>query len=252
MWRHRHVKPYGRPFWCIVEWRLSMFQVAHAKCSPNLTADGLTSPGTCYMWRRERTGCIVPDFPIQAPIYFYPKTAIMHRSITELRDLHHFSSHDENALLYSINRDWHVNNGSSVYSLHIAQCNHLSGNCSCLPSESPYRQMLFEVHSDQCLLLEGMKKMQNKSESQLQNHSCKTNQNHSCKTNQNHSCAQSLQVSYACYNWGYRYTYMYESVLLSISIVSTMCYYSDGSTCYQHGQETTIVSATSAVTSKQS
>ena len=50
-------KPYGRPFWCTVEWRLSMLQVAHAKCSPNLTADGLTSqvcsislPGTCYMW----------------------------------------------------------------------------------------------------------------------------------------------------------------------------------------------------------
>ena len=31
--------------------------------------------------RRERTGCIVPDFPIQ---YLYTKTAIMHRSITEL------------------------------------------------------------------------------------------------------------------------------------------------------------------------
>ena len=45
-----------------------------AKYSPNLTADGLTSqvcsislPGTCYV-RRECTGCIVPDFPIQAPI----------------------------------------------------------------------------------------------------------------------------------------------------------------------------------------
>ena len=43
-----------------------------AKYSPNLTADGLTSqvcsislPGTCYNYvRRERTGCVVPDFPI--------------------------------------------------------------------------------------------------------------------------------------------------------------------------------------------
>jgi len=50
-------KPYGRPFWCTVEWKLSMRQVAHAKCSPNLTTDGLTSqvcsislPGTCYIW----------------------------------------------------------------------------------------------------------------------------------------------------------------------------------------------------------
>jgi len=34
--------------------------------------------------RRERTGCTVPDFPIQAPIYLYTKTAIMRRSITEL------------------------------------------------------------------------------------------------------------------------------------------------------------------------
>jgi len=50
-------KPYGRPFWCTVGWRLSMLHDALAKCSPNLTADGLTSqvcsislPGTCYMW----------------------------------------------------------------------------------------------------------------------------------------------------------------------------------------------------------
>ena len=34
--------------------------------------------------RRERTGCIVPDFPMQAPIYLYTKTAVMRRSITEL------------------------------------------------------------------------------------------------------------------------------------------------------------------------
>ena len=68
-----------------------MLQVAHAKCSPNLTADGLTSqvcsiyryPVMLYV-RRERTGCIVPDFPIQVPIYLYTKTAIMRRSITGL------------------------------------------------------------------------------------------------------------------------------------------------------------------------
>jgi len=29
--------------WCTVEWRLSMLHDAHAKCSLNLTADGLTS-----------------------------------------------------------------------------------------------------------------------------------------------------------------------------------------------------------------
>ena len=46
--------------------------------------------------RRERTGCIVPDVPIQAPIYLYTKTAIM-RSYA---DLHHFSLCDENALLH--------------------------------------------------------------------------------------------------------------------------------------------------------
>ena len=34
--------------------------------------------------RCERTGCIVPGFPIQAPIYLYTKTAITCRSITEL------------------------------------------------------------------------------------------------------------------------------------------------------------------------
>jgi len=28
--------PYGWPFWCAVEWRLSMLHDAHAKCSPNL------------------------------------------------------------------------------------------------------------------------------------------------------------------------------------------------------------------------
>ena len=63
-----------------------------AKYSPNLTADGLTSqvcsislPGTCYNYvRRERTGCVVPDFPIQAPVHLYTKMAVMHRSVTEL------------------------------------------------------------------------------------------------------------------------------------------------------------------------
>ena len=34
--------------------------------------------------RCERTGCVVPDFHVQAPIYLYTKTAIMRRSITEL------------------------------------------------------------------------------------------------------------------------------------------------------------------------
>jgi len=50
-------KPYGRPLWCTVEWRLGTLHDARAKCSPNLAADGLTSqvclislPGTCYMW----------------------------------------------------------------------------------------------------------------------------------------------------------------------------------------------------------
>ena len=83
-------KPYGRPFWCAVEWRLSMLHDVRAKYSPDLTADGLTSqvcsislPGTLYV-RCERTRCIVPDFPIQAPIYLYTKTAVMHTSITEL------------------------------------------------------------------------------------------------------------------------------------------------------------------------
>jgi len=38
-----------------VERRLSMLQDAHAKCSPNLTADDLdlcsiSLPATCYMW----------------------------------------------------------------------------------------------------------------------------------------------------------------------------------------------------------
>ena len=55
----------------------------------------------------------------------------------------------------------------TVYTLHSAIT--YQETYTCLPSESPYRQMLFEVHSDQCLLLEGMKKMQNKSGSQLQN-----------------------------------------------------------------------------------
>ena len=46
----------GGHFGVQLKWRLSMRQVAHAKCSPNLTADGLTFqvcsislPGTCYM-----------------------------------------------------------------------------------------------------------------------------------------------------------------------------------------------------------
>jgi len=49
-------KPYRRPFWCTVEWRLSMLHDAHATCSPDLTANGLTSqvclislPGTRYL-----------------------------------------------------------------------------------------------------------------------------------------------------------------------------------------------------------
>jgi len=53
-----------------------MLHDAHAKCSPNLTADGLTSQSmfdiaTQYMLyvRRERTDCILPDFPIRAPTY---------------------------------------------------------------------------------------------------------------------------------------------------------------------------------------
>ena len=63
-------KPYRRPFWCTVEWRLSMRQVAHAKCNPNLTADGLTSqvcsillPGTCYMWDVSALAASLQTFP---------------------------------------------------------------------------------------------------------------------------------------------------------------------------------------------
>ena len=40
--------------------------------------------------RPERTGCIVPHFLIQAPIYLYTKTAVMRRSITELCRLTQF------------------------------------------------------------------------------------------------------------------------------------------------------------------
>jgi len=130
--------------------------------------------------RHERTGCIVPDFPIQAPIYLYTKTAIMHRGMTELCRLitwwkHSIIQHKQGTGMLTMDLVRTVCTLHSAITYQETVLAYLQN----LPTDKRYLKF-------------------------IQTSVCYWKQWRKCKTNQNHSCAQSLQVSYACYNWGYR------------------------------------------------